>query len=80
MKALLQGGLASVKQVNDLESQLNLAGSQLGDQGALSQYGMDGARASPSKAWARSISARATSVVTLRASARRTASVIVIFS
>jgi hypothetical protein len=41
---------------------------------------MDGARASPSKAWARSISATATSVVTLRASARRTASVIVIFS
>jgi hypothetical protein len=44
-KALLQGGLASVKQVNSLESQLALAGSQLGDQGALSQYGKDGAQA-----------------------------------
>jgi hypothetical protein len=44
-KALLQGGLASVSQVNSLESQLALAGAQLGDQGALSQYGMTNAQA-----------------------------------
>lgn len=44
-QALLQGGLASVRQVNSLEAQLNATGYSLGQQASLSQYGMSGAQA-----------------------------------